>query len=55
MSLLEINPLIATSDGAIKVLDAKVGFDDNALFRHPEVVALRDESEEDAKEIEASK
>jgi succinyl-CoA synthetase beta subunit len=55
MSLLEINPLIATNDGAIKVLDAKVGFDDNALFRHPEVVALRDESEEDPKEIEASK
>ena len=55
MSLLEINPLIATADGSIKVLDAKVGFDDNALFRHPEVVALRDESEEDAKEIEASK
>ena len=55
MSLLEINPLIATSDGAIKVLDAKVGFDDNALFRHPEIVKLRDETEEDAKEIEASK
>src|SRR5579872_7204179 len=55
MSLLEINPLIATTDGSIKVLDAKVGFDDNALFRHPEVVALRDETEEDAKEIEASK
>jgi succinyl-CoA synthetase beta subunit len=55
MSLLEINPLIATADGSIKVLDAKVGFDDNALFRHPEIVALRDETEEDAKEIEASK
>jgi len=55
MSLLEINPLIATTDGSIKVLDAKVGFDDNALFRHPEVVVLRDETEEDAKEIEASK
>jgi len=55
MSLLEINPLIATADGQVKVLDAKVGFDDNALFRHPEIVALRDESEEDAKEIEASK
>jgi succinyl-CoA synthetase beta subunit len=55
MSLLEINPLIATNDGSVKVLDAKVGFDDNALFRHPEVVALRDETEEDAKEIEASK
>jgi len=55
MSLLEINPLIATPDGALKVLDAKVGFDDNALFRHPEVVALRDVTEEDEKEIEASK
>jgi succinyl-CoA synthetase beta subunit len=55
MSLLEINPLIATTDGSLKVLDAKVGFDDNALFRHPEVVVLRDETEEDAKEIEASK
>jgi succinyl-CoA synthetase beta subunit len=55
MSLLEINPLIATNDGAINVLDAKVGFDDNAMFRHPELVVLRDESEEDPKEIEASK
>jgi succinyl-CoA synthetase beta subunit len=55
MSLLEINPLIQTSDGGIKVLDAKMGFDDNALFRHPEIVALRDITEEDAKEIEASK
>jgi succinyl-CoA synthetase beta subunit len=55
MSLLEINPLIATADGRLKVLDAKVGFDDNALFRHPEVVALRDITEEDEKEIEASK
>jgi succinyl-CoA synthetase beta subunit len=55
MSLLEVNPLIVTADGALKLLDAKVGFDDNALFRHPEVVALRDETEEDEKEIEASK
>ncbi|MFI4975901.1 MAG: ADP-forming succinate--CoA ligase subunit beta [Caulobacterales bacterium] len=55
MSLLEINPLIATADGKLKVLDAKVSFDDNALFRHADVVALRDETEEDAKEIEASK
>ncbi len=55
MSLLEINPLIATADGRLKVLDAKVGFDDNALFRHPEIVALRDVTEEDEKEIEASK
>src|SRR6266849_2090721 len=55
MSLLEINPLILTNDGKIVCLDAKVGFDDNALFRHPDVVALRDISEEDAKEVEASK
>jgi succinyl-CoA synthetase beta subunit len=55
MSLLEINPLIATSDGQLKVLDAKVSFDDNALFRHPEIVALRDMTEENEKEIEASK
>ncbi|HUO11356.1 MAG TPA: succinate--CoA ligase subunit beta, partial [Caulobacteraceae bacterium] len=55
MSLLEINPLIVTESGDVKVLDAKVGFDDNALFRHPEIVALRDVDEEDAKEIEASK
>jgi succinyl-CoA synthetase beta subunit len=55
MSLLEINPLIATADDKLRVLDAKVGFDDNALFRHPEVVELRDLTEEDEKEIEASK
>jgi succinyl-CoA synthetase beta subunit len=55
MALLEINPLVLDKDGLIKCLDAKIGFDDNALFRHPEIVALRDETEEDAKEIEASK
>ena len=55
MSLLEINPLIVTAEGNLVVLDAKVSFDDNALYRHPEVVALRDETEEDAKEIEAAK
>jgi succinyl-CoA synthetase beta subunit len=55
MALLEINPLIATAQGQLKVLDAKVSFDDNALYRHPEIAALRDESEEDPKEIEASK
>ncbi|HWE46047.1 MAG TPA: ADP-forming succinate--CoA ligase subunit beta [Caulobacteraceae bacterium] len=55
MSLLEINPLIVTGDGHLKVLDAKVSFDDNALFRHPDIVELRDLSEEDPKEIEASK
>ena len=55
MSLLEVNPLIVMKDGHLRVLDAKVSFDNNALFRHPDVVALRDTSEEDAKEIEASK
>jgi len=55
MSLLEINPLILTSDGGLKLLDAKVSFDDNALFRHPEVAALRDLNEEDEKEVEAAK
>ncbi len=55
MAMLEINPLIVTKQGDLKVLDAKVNFDSNALFRHPDVVALRDETEEDAKEIEASK
>ncbi|HEY7900769.1 MAG TPA: ADP-forming succinate--CoA ligase subunit beta [Caulobacteraceae bacterium] len=55
MSLLEINPLIVTSEGKLVVLDAKVAFDDNALWRHPDIAALRDESEEDAKEIEAAK
>jgi succinyl-CoA synthetase beta subunit len=55
MAMLEINPLIVTAAGQLRVLDAKVSFDDNALYRHPEIAALRDESEEDAKEIEASK
>ncbi|MBO0903257.1 ADP-forming succinate--CoA ligase subunit beta [Jiella sonneratiae] len=55
MSLLEINPLIVMTDGHLRVLDAKVSFDGNALFRHDDVKALRDETEEDAKEIEASK
>jgi succinyl-CoA synthetase beta subunit len=55
MSLLEINPLIVTGGDRLEVLDAKVSFDDNALYRHPELAALRDESEEDAKEIEASR
>ena len=55
MAMLEINPLIVTTDGQLKALDAKISFDDNALYRHPEIAALRDESEEDAKEIEASK
>jgi succinyl-CoA synthetase beta subunit len=55
MSLLEINPLIETKDGRLVCLDAKVGFDGNALYRHPDIVALRDETEENAKEIEASR
>ena len=55
MSLLEINPLIVTADDQLRVLDAKMSFDDNALFRHAEIRELRDESEEDSKEIEASK
>jgi succinyl-CoA synthetase beta subunit len=55
MEMLEINPLIVSSDGDLKCLDAKMSFDSNALYRHPDVVALRDETEEDAKELEASK
>ncbi|WP_336287591.1 ADP-forming succinate--CoA ligase subunit beta [Bartonella sp. CB60] len=55
MSLLEINPLIVMKNGHLRVLDAKVSFDNNALFRHPDIVELRDVSEEDSKEIEASK
>ncbi|MCL8383736.1 ADP-forming succinate--CoA ligase subunit beta [Xanthobacter aminoxidans] len=55
MSLLEINPLVVTKDARLVCLDAKVGFDSNALFRHSDVAQLRDESEEDFKEIEASR
>jgi succinyl-CoA synthetase beta subunit len=55
MSLLEINPLVVTKDKKLICLDAKVSFDDNALYAHPDIAALRDETEEDAKEIEASK
>jgi len=54
-SLAEINPLILTADGRVLALDAKLNFDDNALFRHPEIVAMRDLDEEDPAEIEASK
>ena len=54
MAMLEINPLIVTKDGKLRCLDAKIGFDSNALYRHPDIAALRDETEEDAKEIEAS-
>jgi len=54
-AMVEVNPLITTPTGEVLALDAKVSFDDNALFRHPDVVALRDLNEEDPKEIEASK
>jgi succinyl-CoA synthetase beta subunit len=54
-SLLEINPLVVTKGGDLIALDAKVNFDDNAMFRHPEFQTLRDLDEEDSKEIEASK
>jgi succinyl-CoA synthetase beta subunit len=55
MSMLEINPLVETTDGKILVLDAKVSFDSNSLYRHPDILALRDETEEDPAEVEASK
>ena len=55
MSLLEINPLIITKSNDLQVLDAKVSFDGNALFRHPDIMKLRDKTEEDEKEVEASK
>ncbi|SPJ26280.1 ADP-forming succinate--CoA ligase subunit beta [Palleronia abyssalis] len=55
MEQLEINPLIVTEAGDLKVLDAKVGFDGNALYRHQDIASLRDETEEDPKELQASK
>ncbi|MDP5308291.1 ADP-forming succinate--CoA ligase subunit beta [Paracoccus spongiarum] len=55
MEMLEINPLIVTPDGQIKCLDAKMGFDNNALYRQSDIMALRDETEEDPKELAASK
>ena len=55
MDMLEINPLIVSKQGELKCLDAKMSFDSNSLYRHPEIVALRDTTEEDEKEIEASK
>src|SRR5690349_20863812 len=55
MSLQGINPLVVTRGGKLVCLDAKVSFDSNALYRHPDIVALRDPSEEDEKELEASK
>ena len=54
MAMLEINPLVETTDGQLLVLDAKVSFDSNALFRHKDIAALRDETEEDPAEVEAS-
>ena len=55
MSLLEINPLVKTEAGNLLCLDAKINFDDNALFRHPDIAALRDPDEEDPREVEAQK
>jgi succinyl-CoA synthetase beta subunit len=55
MSIVEINPLVVTGDGDVIALDAKVNFDDNALYRHREIAALRDEAEEDPIELEAGK
>jgi succinyl-CoA synthetase beta subunit len=54
-SLAEINPLITTKDGRVMALDAKLNFDSNALFRHPDILEMRDLDEEDPKEVEASK
>ncbi|RDJ99509.1 ADP-forming succinate--CoA ligase subunit beta [Paraburkholderia lacunae] len=54
-SIVEINPLVVTTAGDVLALDAKINFDDNALFRHPSIEALRDEAEEDAAELEAAK
>ncbi|MCS7063843.1 MAG: ADP-forming succinate--CoA ligase subunit beta [Methylacidiphilales bacterium] len=54
-SLLEINPLAVTPQGQVLALDAKINFDDNALYRHPEILALRDPHEEDPRDVEASK
>ncbi len=55
MEMLEINPLVVMTDGNLKCLDAKMGFDSNALYRHADIAALRDETEEDPKELAASK
>src|SRR5216684_9211564 len=54
-SVAEINPLVVTKSGELVALDAKIGFDDNALYRHPEIAALRDEDEEDPTEVEAGR
>jgi succinyl-CoA synthetase beta subunit len=55
MEMLEINPFVVLKDGNLKLLDAKMSFDGNAMYRHPDIAALRDESEEDPKELAASK
>ena len=55
MDMLEINPFCVLKDGTLKLLDAKMSFDGNAMFRHPEIASLRDETEEDSKELAASK
>jgi succinyl-CoA synthetase beta subunit len=55
IEMLEINPFCVLKDGSLKLLDAKMGFDGNALYRHPDIAALRDETEEDPKELAASK
>lgn len=54
-SMVEVNPLVTTPDGRVLALDAKFDFDDNALYRHPEIAALHDPSEEDPREVEAAK
>src|SRR5208282_2621971 len=54
-TIIEINPLVVTGGGEVVALDSKVSFDDNALFRHPELEKLRDEAEQDPKELEATK
>src|SRR6516162_10681823 len=54
-SMVEVNPLVVTNKGEVLALDAKFDFDDNALYRHPEIVAMRDVNEEDPREVEASK
>lgn len=55
MSIVEVNPLMVSKQGELMCLDAKINFDDNAIYRHPDVAALRDETEEDPMELEASK
>jgi succinyl-CoA synthetase beta subunit len=54
-SMVEVNPLVVTKSGEVLALDAKFNFDDNALYRHPEIAAMRDTAEEDPREVEASK